>query len=442
MMDSRSRWLVFVLIMLTIWLFPVEARADNVGLDLQSILDQAESGQTIVLKAGTYEGPITINKPLTLHVEREGSVKLHNSSSQPAVSISDDQVTISGLHIIEEELKETPTLLVTSDQVVLEGLSIRTGSDGIVVRDANEGTVSNTTIIWAVKGVKRSDKGNGIDLLNAHRWKMTNNTIRGVHDGIYMENSDDVMISDNVIERSRYGIHGMYTKRALIERNVGKHNVTGAMIMASRQASVIGNTFTKQSENVYSQGILLYDTHETIVADNTVDGNRVGFYVEASTKNRLENNRISYNFIGIQLLESSGNTMVGNQFIGNVADSQAHGSENNALSENYWDSFRGLDIDGNGKSDLSYAINPFFQGVAEKRPAFQLFFQSPGMVFLESLYQTERNYWATDTAPLMAPSDSRIQAKHPNDGVITGILGFILLLCTGMIFFTMRRQDT
>lgn len=442
MRAAAGRWCLWALLALAACLPSGQARAEQDAVSLQAVLDKAGPGETIVLKPGTYEGPITIDKPLTLRSEQEGAAVLRSAGMRPAVSIEADGTTVAGLSIVDETVKEAPTVLVTGHRVVLEDLRIRTGADGIAARDADEGTVTRTTIDWAADGVRMADKGNGIDLYNAHRWRMTDNTIRDVHDGMYMENSDEAFVAGNVIERSRYGVHCMYTKGTVIERNEGNLNVTGAMVMTARQVSVTGNTFTKQSENVNSQGILLYDAHETMVADNTVDGNRVGLYVEQSTANRLENNRVSYNFIGLQLLESSGNTVAGNQFLGNVADAQARGSESNALTGNYWDSFRGIDADGDGRSDISYAINPFFQGLTQKRPAFQLFFQSPGMVFLEGLYQTGRDRWATDTAPLMALPDSAPQAEQrPAGGSGTGLAGFALLACTVLFIYSMRRRS-
>lgn len=437
---SCGRWCFGVFMVLALCLPSGQARAQEKALELQSHLDQAKLGDTIILQSGTYEGPITIDKPLTLRSEQGGSVVLQNHSLQPAISITADQITVAGLHIIDDRFKETPTVLVTGNQAILEDLHIRSGADGIQARDADGGTVTRTTIEWAADGVRMADKGNGIDLFNAHRWRLSDNRIYEVHDGIYMESSDDTLVSGNRIERSRYGIHCMYTKRTIVARNEGQLNVTGAMIMTAQQVSVIGNTFAKQSDNVNSQGILLYDAHETTVADNRLDGNRVGLYVEQSTGNRLENNRITYNFIGIQLLEASDNQITGNQFLGNVADAEARGSANNAFTGNYWDNFRGIDTDGDGISDISYAINPFFQGVIQKRPAFQLFFQSPGMAFLESLYQTDKNRWATDSAPLMTPPERGFQAEHPSGGMKTGLMGFAMFGCAGLLFYRMGRR--
>jgi len=440
MTRSTNKWALLVLLVVLAMMHDSPVRAEDELMSLQAIVDQANSGDTLVLKPGTYQGPVTVNKALTIRAEGEGIVELINASHLPALTIDAGDITVTGLHITDEMVKETPTVLVRGHRVVLNGLYIRTGGDGIAVRDADEGMVKNTTIDWAADGVRLADKGNGVDVFNGHRWSIIDNTIRNVHDGIYMENSDDTRVTGNRIERSRYGIHCMYTNRTVIERNEGSLNVTGAMVMTARQASVVGNSFSKQSENVNSQGILLYDTHDSILADNAVDGNRVGLYVELSTGNRLENNEVRYNFVGIQLLESSSNSIARNRFIGNVADAQARSSEDNRISGNYWDNFRGIDANGDGKSDISYAMNPLFQGLTKKRPAFQLFFQSPGMVFLEGLYQSDRDRWTTDTAPLMTPPVRENQPEDPEGRTLTGVAGLVLLGCTGALFFGMRRR--
>ncbi len=235
-----------------------------------------------------------------------------------------------------------------------------------------------TTIEWAADGVRMADKGNGIDLYNSHRMHLQDNAIYDVHDGIYMENSDAALVTGNRFERSRYGVHCMYTKGTVIQNNTGNLNITGAMIMNVQQVTMEGNTFAKQSENVNSQGIFLYNASGSVITDNRVEGNRVGLYVEQSADNRLDRNEVSSNFIGLQLINAASNTVEGNLFLGNVVDAQARGSESNDLSGNYWDSFSGIDTDGDGRSDIAYTINPFFQGLTQKRPPFQLFFSVAG----------------------------------------------------------------
>lgn len=66
--------------------------------------------------------------------------------------------------------------------------------------------------------------------------------------------------------------------------------------MGVDDAVVTGNQFVKQSENVNSQGLLLFDVHTSRVDDNIVEGNRVGFYMEDSSDNVLSNNRVLRNY--------------------------------------------------------------------------------------------------------------------------------------------------
>lgn len=417
------------------------AHAAGPAEPLQPLLDRAQPGETLVLAAGAYSGPATISQPLTLRVEDGGEAVLVHDGAGPALTISAAGVTVAGLRIVDETVKDAPTVLVAGDRALLDGLRISSaGKHAVTARDAHDGTVTRSSIAWAADGVRMADKGNGIDLYNAHRWVISGNTVAGVHDGIYMENSDDALVEGNVIERSRYGVHCMYARGAVFRGNISRLNVTGAMVMTSSGVTVADNTFVKQSENVHSQGILLFDAHETAISGNVIEGNRVGLYIEQSSGNTLERNRVRYNFTGLQLLEASDNTVAGNTFVGNVADAQARGSSGNRISGNYWDNFQGIDTDGDGASDIPYAINPFFSGLVHKRPAFQLFFQSPGMRLLEELHRSDRQQWAADDAPLIAAPAGLYEEGAAGGRAGTGMLGLALLGCAGGLLYYTRRK--
>ncbi|RXZ80689.1 ABC transporter substrate-binding protein [Paenibacillaceae bacterium] len=422
----------------------VLASAEQSGPSLQERIDSASAGDTIMLPPGQYAGPLTISKPLRLEAEREGTAVLFNDTETTALHITADQVAVAGLQLKDEMVKQAPSVLVAGDGVVLEKLHIQTASYGIVLQDAADGTVRSNKIEWsdlkAAQAVPLARKGNGIDLFNTQRMQLTANTIQRMHDGIYVENSDDVQVAGNQIGSSRYGIHLMYTKSGDIRENTGESNITGAMIMASRDVQLVDNTFHKQNENVNSQGILLFDAHNVNMARNDVQGNRVGLYIEQSLNNTISANKLTGNFIGLQLLDAEQNRIHGNLFSGNVADAQAQNSANNDIAENFWDAFQGIDANGDGKSDIGYAVNPFFAGLIKKRPAFQLFFHSPGMVFLESLYQSDRTLWTKDYAPLMSPAGLPGTEKQSQSGTMTGLIGLILAGVSLLIIIMARRR--
>lgn len=445
-MRAVQKWVVtFTLVALFMIFMPASLQAEEQGADLQSIINEAQPGHTIILPEGMYVGPVIIDKPLQLEAKSGEAVTIINNSTEPAIHIIADNVSLTQIIIRDEQTKKQPTILIQADGVLLDHLQIHTGSFGIKLRKANDGEVRNTSIVWdgiiSERPLKLSDKGNGIDLYESNGNTFHGNTVTSMHDGIYMENSDNNVVEGNHFELLRYGVHCMYTKGTIIRKNVGNLNITGAMIMASRNIEVSENQFSKQSENVNSQGILLFDAHDLKILDNRVEGNRVGLYVEQSTLNQIKGNLIMGNFIGIQLLDAESNVMNDNQFIGNVANAEARRSANNSLDGNYWDSFQGIDLDGDGKSEVPYAINPFFQSLVKAKPGFQLFFQSPGMVFLEGLYQSQRQLWSVDTSPLMEPAEKvRFYVTTQSLTQSAAVGAGLLVLSIYLIYLGVRRR--
>ncbi|MGO4106665.1 right-handed parallel beta-helix repeat-containing protein [Paenibacillus sp. YAF4_2] len=408
---------------------------------LQPLIDKAQPGDTLTLPAGHYSGPIKITKSITLTSKAKSKAVIVNEGKSPAIQIVSDNVELSGIEIIDTTIKDNPTIYIKGNGAELHQVYIATGSYGVKMTDSRGASITDSVIKWEGNlpngKIKLSDKGNGVDLYNANNNVFQGNLIVGMHDGIYLENSDNNRVEDNHFEEMRYGVHCMYTKNTVIRNNIGDMNITGAMIMEADNTEVIGNVFTKQSENVNSQGILLFEAHNSRISGNKIEGNRVGLYLEQSTGNVFENNEVSGNFIGLQLLDAKTNRIAGNKFIANVANAQARNSAGNNISGNYWDNFQGIDSNGDGRSDIAYSINPLFQNLVKIRPGFQLLFQSPGMIFLEELFQSERNTWTTDISPLMQPE--RIQKASINkwSTAVPGFIGAALLLIVMTFYLKM-----
>lgn len=382
-----------------------EDRASSSRLpSLQELVDEAEPGDTLILTEEKYAGPAVITKQLT--IDGGKTAILYNETAEAAIRIEAPGVIVRGVNILQEAAgEETAAVAVHADQSVLRELRIKTVGFGILLRDADDALLDRNEISWLSTSneadVTMGQKGNGIDLYNSHNNRIERNTIAGMRDGIYLENSNGQSIEDNRLYASRYGIHCMYVKDVRILNNRGESNVTGAMIMGVRDVHVAGNIFAKQSRNVNSQGILLFDVQNSVIERNLVEGNRVGLYIELSKDNQVIGNSIIRNFIGIQFKQAEGNQIQSNDFVANVIEAEATDSRENELSGNYWDSAQGLDMNADGVSEIPYRINPFYQELIAKTPAFQLFFQSPGMTFLSGMYTEQEERWAKDGAPQM-----------------------------------------
>ncbi|OXS60007.1 hypothetical protein B1A99_10810 [Cohnella sp. CIP 111063] len=405
---------------------------------LQPIIDAAKSGSEIVLPAGSYSGPAIVDKPLTIRGEEGATV--YGTEGKTVLTVRADRTAVRGIKIVSDGTNDVAAIAVEADDVVVERTTIESSGLGISLRDADRATVAGNAVYPATDAAgsaagPAARTGNGIDLYDSHDAAIRDNEVHGMKDGIYLEKSHRAVIEANRIYRSRYGIHCMYTDGTLIKGNEGEFNVTGAMVMGVRDAVVTDNSFRKQSENVHSQGLLLFDVQTSRVERNTFEGNRVGIYMELSSNNSLEGNDVLRNFVGVQFLESSDNAFSGNVFLANVIEAQATDSIGNRLANNYWDAAQALDKNGDGLSDLRYAINPFFERAADRTPAYQLFFQSPGMTFLSGLFTADAGEWASDSAPLMnLPEDTgaltEVSNERPRDGgdAAVGAIGAALAL--------------
>ncbi|MDT0122797.1 NosD domain-containing protein [Paenibacillus sp. RRE4] len=406
---SIRRFAVSTLIVIGLGLLPVfqttlnatGVTEDRESILLQPIIDQADTGAVIHLESGRYAGPVNISKALTLI--GDDSVTIHNEQEQSAISIQAEGVKLEGFTIEQHGRQPAAAVQITGSNNEISELMIRTKGAGLLVRDAATSVIRNNTIEWAgASTASSSQKGNGIDLYNSHNSRIEGNQIEGVLDSIYLENSRNVTVNDNRFMQTRYGIHCMYIDGSSVTNNTGEGNMTGAMIMGVKNTVVSGNTFRKQSSNVHSQGILLYDVHQSKIRSNTVEGNRVGMNIAESTDNKIYDNGLIRNFVGIQMVLSEGNQFTKNRFVSNVIDASTMDSKDNILKENYWDSFQGLDLNQDGISELSYAINPFYEQLISRNAAYQLFFQSPGMVFLSDLHSEGKSNWTTDESPQMS----------------------------------------
>jgi len=411
---------------------------------LQPLIDAAPEGAVLRLEPGVYAGPAAIGKPLAVEAEADGAVTVVSADARPAIAVTAAGVRLRGLRIEQTGGRDGPAVHVSAPDAALEGLDIRAEGFGIRLERADRSAVRGSAIRSSrPSGGRFTERRNGIDLYETHDAVIERNTVASMYDAIYIENSDNVRIAGNVVESSRYGIHVMYSDGTVITGNDGRMNVTGAMVMTVDGVLLEGNIFAKQSENVNSQGILLFAARNSVVRGNVVSGNRVGIYVEGSTDNRIEGNEITDNFMGMELLDSEGNEIAGNQWIGNVADAGARRSGANRIERNFWDSFSGVDADGDGASDLRYAINPFFLSLTERRPVFQVLFQSPGMKFLEGLYGADRSGWAVDAAPLVSPArETDKTSRESGSGRAAGAAGALLLAAACAVIIISRRRTT
>ncbi|WP_264926046.1 nitrous oxide reductase family maturation protein NosD [Paenibacillus sp. LS1] len=431
---SRVRGLVFLIGMMIVLLsFPYGTATAVSGerdlIPLQPMIDRSAPGEVIVLASGRYSGPVTMDRNIT--IQGDPTVIVVNEEATSTITIRSDGVKLSGFTVEHDANEQTAAIQIEGKNSEITDLHIQTQGYGMIIRNSSQATIQRNNITWVGSdSATSSQKGNGIDLYNSHDSYIEGNEITGMRDGIYLENSRKSIVQNNRLLHTRYGIHCMYFDGSSVMDNTGEENMTGAMIMGVKNTVISGNSFRKQSTNVHSQGILLYDVHQSSIHNNVVEGNRVGMNIAESSGNEIRGNAVLRNFVGIQLVLAEANEFTRNRMVSNVIEASALDSPNNVLMENYWDSFQGLDLNRDGISEISYAINPFYEQLVSRNSAYQLFFQSPGMVFLSDLFTEGREQWTTDKAPRMSMdtgSDLNMSVERAAGSNVVWMLGLILL---------------
>ncbi|MEZ4253319.1 MAG: NosD domain-containing protein [Polyangiales bacterium] len=114
------------------------------------------------------------------------------------------------------------------------------------------------------------------------------NTVCGSRDGLFIGATDDSLIEGNRIERTRYGVHYMWSHRNRLRNNAVRDSLAGYALMQSHELEVVGNVATGNRR----AGMLLRDGQDCLIRDNLLLDNGQGLFVYNSLRERIENNTV------------------------------------------------------------------------------------------------------------------------------------------------------
>lgn len=428
-MLPKSRFVCFVLIGFLLGGFSHPTLAKG---DIQELIDHAKAGETVKIQSGTYKESITIDKPIK--VIGEGEVRIISDGENPALTIKNRGASVQD--VIVENTRSEFAVFVTGSNHLLQNITVKTAKIGVRLNEASKIVVKDVK----VEGLPGAQKvGNGIDLFQAKENIIENNTVSGIRDGIYVESSGANKITGNTVSNSRYGLHFMYTQDNIVRGNTFTNSHTGSMIMVSYNELYENNYLLENRKNVNSQGLYLYDVHDSMFKDNHINDNRIGIMIDNSFTNTISRNEFKGNALGIIFKQSTDNNITKNDFKINVTTILTYGdnSKNNNLINNYWDNQTGVDANGDHFSDLEVVADPYFMEITDKNSAFQLLFQSPGMVLMEKLFKSAEENLVKDPSPVMIPNIQEDDQTEQNMGIM---LISILFILSSLSIYLMGRK--
>lgn len=400
-------------------------------IHLQARIDAAAAGDTIVLSAGIYHGPVTIPLPVTL-IGETGAVILGNGTGS-VLTVEASGTTVENLEIRGSGLdlgKDNAGILVIGDSARVANVVLRENLHGIYVRGAQGVQLIGNHIVGlgaldeVPEVVGSADEGhhgdmhhtparvqalmgNGLHLWDANGAVVEGNHVQHTRDGIYVSHTYGAVFRNNRIHDARYGIHYMYSSDNVVAGNELWQNVAGAALMFSRNLEIADNLL-RDHAGFRAHGLLLQNVDGSSIRANTLQGNRVGLRMQNSSANELRGNGIHTNLVGMTLTPSSrDNALTRNEFGPNLKQLEITGPVPPGDWSvdgvgNRWHGALPMDLTGDGISEWPHHVVDLVAERGENFPYLQLLIGSPGIRGLE---------WALSRAPL--PGTRYITDPHP-----------------------------
>ncbi len=361
---------------------------------LQEAIDKADEGSIIKLKAGVYDGPLNIIKPISI-VGVEDGVIIAGNGVGSVISVSSSYVTLKNLTIQgsgdRHENVDAGVSMKNASQCEVSNCKIVDSLFGIDMEMVNNTIISNNYI--TSKDLELGLRGDGIRLWYSHNNIIKANHLHKSRDMvIWYSHSNEIV--QNYSEFCRYSLHFMYAGRNIVKDNHYKRNSVGIFFMYSKDTVATGNVI-ESSLGTTGMGIGLKD-----VSNFTIDGNSLlycaqGLYIDRSpfepdTTNEIKNNKILYNTEAVHFHSISENNIFTNNMIaGNIEDivndSNATKTYKNKFEHNYWENYEGFDADGDNIGDTPHKVYQYADQLWTYNPDVKFFYASPIISLLNFL---------------------------------------------------------
>ncbi len=409
------------LLLLVLWCSGVSAASASAYPKLQELVDAAESGAIIEPPPGTYAGPVTIDKPVT--IDGHGEVTIDAGGKGSVVYIESDGVSLQGLRLTNsgESYNDIDSgVQVRGNFNVLKDLVIDNSLFGIDLGQAENNIIKRNRI--SSKPFDLGVRGDSIRLWYSFNNKITDNVIRNSRDMVVWYSRDN-LIARNDSRGGRYSLHFMYSQYNEVIGNHYEDNSVGIFLMYS-DGVVVKDNYIARASGPTGMGIGFKETSDVEISGNVILNCATGMYLDVSpyqpdTTNRIFNNVIAFGGVAIQFLNDwTGNIFKGNVIDGNITQVIVAGGKTanrNVWEGNYWDDYQGFDQDGDNIGDTPYELYAYADRIWMDVPAARFFKGSPVLEVLDFLERL---------APF-SPPDLTLQDNKPLKVASVGLHAFI-----------------
>ena len=392
---------------------------------LSAAIERAPANTTVRLPPGSYDGNVTVDKPLTIAGAGTGT-HVRGDRSGTVISVTADRVAVTDVRIggtgstgarptanasggewdqfvrLAYGRGDSTIRFVNSTGSLVAGVQIETRANGVLVRGGRGLVVRDSRI----EGPPEWQDGFMGVLAMFDPVVVQNVTFEGGRDGVYTHRTDGVVVRDSRMTGLRFGVHEMYTSGALVRNNTIRRASTGVIVMTRPRANVLRGNEVRDSE----AGLIVAGS-ASFVAENVVTDNDVGIGMGAA-RSYVARNVVVNNGIGLRadlLLPSL--TVTENDVVGNDQQAEVNMGPVRIWTAdgrgNYWGRLPGVDADDDGTIDDSYRPTGAVDATVRRSEGGFTLRESPAVTLLRSVRDRLPGLRASgvvDTAPLTEPA--------------------------------------
>ncbi len=361
--------------------------ADAPYATLGAAVAAARPGALIRVRAGTYREPTIELRVPGVTIVGDGWPLFDGEGTRELLVVRADDVTVRGLAFANtgvSHMQDRAALrVIESARCRIEGNRFRDALFAIYLQRALDCEVRGNDIVGA--STDETSNGNGVHLWYSPGTRVIDNRVRGQRDGIYFEFSRSSVAEGNVSEGNRrYGLHFMFSDSCRYERNTFKGNGAGVAVMYSRHILMDGNGFLDATGSG-AYGLLLKEITDGTLVRNRFEGNSTGLLLEGASRLDIRDNDFRRNGWAVRLMASAEDShFTGNVFEANAFDVSTNSRTlNSDFKGNWWDAYRGYDLDRDGSGDVPFRPVRFFALVVERHPEALMMLRSPVTALLD-----------------------------------------------------------
>ena len=255
---------------------------------IQEAIDDSSHGDTVFVydESSPYYEHVIVDKSVELIGENKETTTIDGDQIGDVVTISSDQVTITGFTIERsgrDYQDQNAGIKILSNENTIAGMNITFNLFGILLSSSTGNTIVNNDINYNSYGIRLVDAStdNVISGNTLVSWSfdfniymkgfcnnntISDNIITNYHAyGIYIFGSEDNIISDNTVIDCENGIILVSSNNSVITSNFFQNEEDGLSLARSTGNIISQNTFVKD-------GLFLYDSFDNMVTENTVNG--------------------------------------------------------------------------------------------------------------------------------------------------------------------------